>query len=441
MGYASTRPFISQAQELSSLVRCYLKVSERPTSFLPIVEILETRAGDGARNLLEPFACAPLKAGQPDILNIQDAGKVIAKHIGLSDLTFIIAVTTQAPSVAGHIELRYGSSQVFIEISRDVCEYKDAVLSTLSHELSHKFLHANSIRFGSTQLEQELLTDVTAVYLGMGKIMLNGCECRSSEAVERAGTRTKTTHTLRTGYLSRDSFAFVYRLICAMRQTPAEEILSGLSQAARQAVTACERKYEDFFNSEYHTFAGSTAVTENLQRSILDCQEQLAQQEKTARRAGEKLAILRAAIGESHRPLREATDLIVTSAKEKEKASLRFLRTLQRMDTVGDLVSQSYQRLDGLRSDTREIASFAKMMESEVREDVTEVVECPIDRTKLRIPGNRNKLLVTCPECKYKFIATTDYNTGPPTTGADDDREVPDRLKSLSSLFRRKQKG
>ena len=122
--------------------------------------------------------------------------------------------------------------------------------------------------------------------------------------------RTKTTHTLRTGYLSRDSFAFVDRLICAMRQTPAEEILErSIIRLARQAVTACERKYEDFFTLNTTPSAGSTAVTENLQRSILDCQEQLAQQEKTARRAGEKLAILRAAIGESHRPLRRSDGL------------------------------------------------------------------------------------------------------------------------------------
>jgi hypothetical protein len=99
--------------------------------------------------------------------------------VGLADLTFIIAVTLQDPSTAGHIELRYDSPDVFVEISRDTCGYKDAVLATLCHEICHEFLDSRGIRHGTVQVEQEFLTDVAAVYLGMAKIMLNGCECQS----------------------------------------------------------------------------------------------------------------------------------------------------------------------------------------------------------------------------------------------------------------------
>jgi hypothetical protein len=46
---------------------------------------------------MEPFACHTLLKGRPAIIEIQTAGKKIAQHVGLGDLTFIIAVTSQGP--------------------------------------------------------------------------------------------------------------------------------------------------------------------------------------------------------------------------------------------------------------------------------------------------------------------------------------------------------
>ncbi len=127
-------------------------------------------------------------------MSIQNAGKIIADHVGLTNLTFVIAVTLQDPSTAGHIELRYDSPDVYVEISHDICGYKDAVLATLCHEVCHKFLHTRGIRHGTVQVEQEFLTDVTAVYLGMGKIMLNGCECQSSDRNTRRERNHNDSH-------------------------------------------------------------------------------------------------------------------------------------------------------------------------------------------------------------------------------------------------------
>jgi hypothetical protein len=78
---------------------------------------------------LEPFACHTLIKGRPAIIEIQTAGKKIAQHVGLGDLTFIIAVTSQGPTTAGHIEQTYGKPEVYVEISQDICVYKDSVLA------------------------------------------------------------------------------------------------------------------------------------------------------------------------------------------------------------------------------------------------------------------------------------------------------------------------
>ena len=167
-------------------------MTEKPLAFLSLVKLLENRVGQKTGYaMLNPFPCKTLEAGRPAIVTIQNAGRIISRHMGLADYMFVIAVKDQKQDTGGHIELDYGGSDVFVEISPSLCQYKDAVLATLSHELSHKFLHLHGIRNGTVQIEQEFLTDVTAVYLGMGKIMLNGCECQSSTQSTQ-GNRTPT---------------------------------------------------------------------------------------------------------------------------------------------------------------------------------------------------------------------------------------------------------
>ncbi len=120
---------------------------EKPLAFLSLVKVLETAVGNQTGyNLLDPFPCVTLEGGKPASLAIQRAAKIIAEHVGLNGLTFIVAVTTHQPDTGGHIELRYDSSEVFVEISHDICSFKDAVLATLCHEISHKFLHAHRIK-------------------------------------------------------------------------------------------------------------------------------------------------------------------------------------------------------------------------------------------------------------------------------------------------------
>jgi hypothetical protein len=36
-----------------------------------------------------------------------------------------------------------------------------------------------------------------------------------------------------------------------------------------------------------------------------------------------------------------------------------------------------------------------------------EIIECPVDRAKLRVPAGRKRLRVTCSVCKYRFIVNT----------------------------------
>jgi hypothetical protein len=379
-------------------------VTEKPLAFLSLIKTLESTVGHKTSYaLLDPFPCITSEGSKPALIPIQYAGKTIARHVGLDNLTFIISPTTLDPSTAGHIELRYGDPAVFVEISTCICTFKDAVLATLCHEVSHKFLHVNGIRHGNMQIEQEFLTDVAAVYLGMGKIMLNGCECQRSETRTEGDKTITTTHTLRTGYISRECFAFVYRLVCAMRRIPATQFLAGLSEEAKKSIAACEREYGHWFKSEYHLQEEVDRLCKSLQNDVEECQTESASCEYTLRRAGEAIHAMHSSIRESHKPLVEADQKITQLQKRNINPHLNFLECLDTRESVAELTVKSKNLINVYRqrwTPVEIVAGYSNTSDAEI-------IECPMDRTKLRVPSGRKRLRVTCSVCKYRFIVNT----------------------------------
>ena len=408
-------------------------MTEKPLAFLSLVKLLEEAVGHKTKYaLLEPSPCETTKEGRPSIVLIQNAGKIVAEHAGLGDLTFVIAVRRQDPNTAGHIELRYGSSEVFVEISPEICEHPDAVMATLGHEVAHKFLHTNGLRNGTTQLEQEYLTDVTAVYLGMGKIMLNGCECKSMARSSNAGRTTETTHTLRTGYISRDCFAFVYRLICEMRGIPRATYLMGLADSALQSVLDCERKYGEYFKSDYSGSDKVEELAEELRRVVFELQCRAAQRQLLLRAAGEQLEVMGAVVRDSHAPLFEAQARIA-SLNQPHNPHLKYLGYIETRESVYELASTSSRRLEKDRTGWKEVEALAPKRNAKAEIEPSLVVECPVDRTRLRVPSGKHQMLVTCASCKYRFIVNSSNAEDMPTAYRPSPikRGVIRRLKAL----------
>jgi hypothetical protein len=407
-------------------------VTEKPLAFLSLIKALENAVGHTTKYaLLDPFPCITVRNGKPAYVEIQGAGKTIARHVGLSDLTFIISITTQDPSIAGHIELRYGEPDVFVEISTGICDHKDAVLATLCHEVSHKFLHVHGIRHGNLQIEQEFLTDVAAVYLGMGKIMLNGCECQKSYTKTEGNKTVTTTHTLKTGYISRECFAFVYRLVCAMRKIPATQFLAGLSEPAKQAISECEQRFGEWFRSDYHSSEQIEKLCADLRDALEGGQAKLAAYDYTLRRANEFINVLQTSIRDSHKPLLEADRQILELQAPNHNPHLRFLGYIETRETVNELIAKSKNQAENKKHDWRRLETLVESLSS----PDSDIVECPIDGTRLRVPSGRKRLQVTCNICKYKFIVTTAKH---PEAHQTVNRRKSSLLKSLKAAFGRK---
>ena len=147
----------------------------RAADYIQKLRMLEERIGATTQyRILKPFPCNP-----KDAINLQKAAKRIAGFVGLEDLTFNVAVARQKEDVGGHIELRSGQQFVFIEVSPRAGRSPQATLAVLAHEICHKLLQRSGISLGRGLLEDyenEILTDITSVFVGLGKLMLNGAE-------------------------------------------------------------------------------------------------------------------------------------------------------------------------------------------------------------------------------------------------------------------------
>ena len=135
---------------------------------------------------------SPITMSFYDCLSIQKAAKQIADFIGLTGFTFVITVSKLKKNIGGKIDLCNNGEAVFIEIDEETLKFPDVVGAILCHEICHKWLQINGIK-SSTERDNEILTDIATVFLGFGKIMLNGCKSIYSrnETIPN-GTRTIT---------------------------------------------------------------------------------------------------------------------------------------------------------------------------------------------------------------------------------------------------------
>jgi predicted RNA-binding protein with PUA-like domain len=238
--------------------------------------LLEKQIGAKTKyNILEPFLINP-----GDSLSLQEAAKKIARFIGLHDIIFIVTPTNQNDKVGGQIELKQGEKVVFIEISNDILEHKEGVLATLAHEITHKYMQINSItceRGLIHKYENEIFTDITSIFLGLGKLMLNGCQTERIKSEREGECICYTTRTLKIGYLNIGQLAFVYRCICAMRKVPDCDMISSLSEEAKSAIYACHSYQCNYFNPKFHDESYRNELIEILKKDVQCLESELEQ--------------------------------------------------------------------------------------------------------------------------------------------------------------------
>jgi hypothetical protein len=220
-----------------------------------------------------------------------------------------------------------------------------------------------------------------------------------------------------------------------MRRVPRQQFLSGLSAPALKAVTDCEIDYRDWFVSEYHTADGIAELNKNLYEEIRTVQSYFASRDHILRSLEEIISSFGRHLRDSHKLLTKAEEAVNAGLTENENPHLRYLGCLEARESVAALTCQSKLTIDRLQNQWSQLDSVARLHQTS--ESTSQVVECPVDRVKLRVPSGKKRLLVTCSCCHYKFIVHTSFDVNPTILAEQKGRTIR-LLKSLKAVFTRR---
>jgi len=378
---------------------------------LPLIEkihLLESRLGERwNHSILEPFT---FDSSNP--IQVQETAKLIARHLGLKQFTFIISYAMQSEGIGGHIQLE-DSNEVFIEISEKFKNDCDVVLAVLSHEICHKYLQINNIHL-FPERENEILTDVATIFTGLGKLSLNGCEKISYVQGERNFGNTIAQS--KVGYLNRREFAFVYRLICEMQRIPESVMTKGLTSEAINELTRISIAEKDYFNKLYFNNEYAVRTIEySINSECADIQINFAKLNRNIRKLQDN--ILSQAISmykDFHLYYKNKIDASVRMARKSHKNEAHnYIKNLL-------AVTEYYIYKKNINEKSKQINDFGKVLPRviylientcpkhfiESKKYLLLQFECPCCTQKMRI-GDNKLAKVKCPKCNYNFIVDT----------------------------------
>lgn len=161
---------------------------------------------------------------------MEDIALGMMLHVGLVGYEPIIKYEKLDEGTAGHICLNNNPDRkVYITLSNGKDVQRDSQLATLAHEICHKLLYAHNCYFPLMGDYNETLTDIATIYVGFGKLTINGCEIQTYET-DGFGTRTKTT-THYTGYLGVRDYISAYKTVCLVNNIPQSDYEYGLDKS------------------------------------------------------------------------------------------------------------------------------------------------------------------------------------------------------------------
>lgn len=403
-------------------------------SFVEKLILLEQKTG-----VTVPYRLmAPFTAPFYDHLSIQKAAKQIADFIGLTGFTFIVAIAKQKEKVGGHIDLATDGKEVFVEVDEDTMKFPDAVGATLCHETCHKWLRVNGVE-SPIEYENEILTDISTVFLGLGKVMLNGSKATNVryETVPN-GTRT-ITETMTSGYLDRDQLAFVYRLVCAMRNILMAEYMQDLNSEAVQAIQMCDASFGHHYDARFHRPGITHESVSRFHDAIVTLQREMAELDKN-------LAYIRKSccetldgfLSQGHKQL-ESLRQKTAAVTEKTgfDPALNFLQAIKNKFELERLDDQ----LRSLGQDTGSFLEHTRVLGRHLYRssdkfpapmpNMFSIVTCRQDGTKLRLPEQSGDIIATCPTCKYRFAYNTTSVSFPEPPPMPPRVTLADRIRNL----------
>jgi len=401
--------------------------------------LLEQKTGAKVQYGIMPPFTAPFR----DLLSVQEAAKRIAAFIGLVGYTFIVAEAKQVENVGGHIDLSTEGNDIFIEIDPAMIKFPDSVAATLCHEVCHKWLQHNNINF-LLKIDNEILTDITCIFLGFGKIMLNGCKAESTRNETNENGTLTFTETMTTGYLNREQLAFLYCVVNTMRKIPPSKVMYGLTAEAAQAVEQCNLQHGHYYVSEYHQQGANSELASMFDAAIAQAQFVMVELNKYLQYITISfIDTIANFLKENYKKIesvrQDASQLMGENSDDPALNFLRIMKSSLKLDQINQQMKILSKDANVFKWFARKIALVLfrnKKHFPSPSPSMFNVVVCPKDGTRLKLPENSPNIIVTCPKCKYRFL----YNTTMISFSENHIIQDYSVLKKIRSVFVRKQK-
>ena len=378
-----------------------------------------------------------------DIVTLQELARKMACFINMPFFTITVTFAKQNESVAGHIEGYNSNSQnVFIEIDPYFINYPDAIIKVLAHEISHKYLALHHLSLNSTK-DNEILTDVTAIYLGFGGYALNGGKCKETCFNDN---ETRCTRTVTNGYLDLEESAFVYDVVCRMRGVNDDKIFWGLNKDAVEGIRFVRKQYATRYPPEVLDLSPINGKIANVLSKLELVDLQFCNIDKI------KILFSGALLAKNSE---------IESAR-KDSVKTRSALNQLRADVVAFVGPLAYLSVRIWMDDVQVLSELAdghlatvnklnEFVSGRVPPDVTSVhwdalenivIECPQCKGRLRLPTGKSHICVICPKCKYEFDYSTtcpEFKWVPPRPFSEcysGERRKPWFIRKLVSFFR-----
>ncbi len=343
-----------------------------------------------------------------DVEALQHLACRMASFINMPFFNITVIPAKQKDSVAGHIEGRSPDSQnVLIEIEPDFLRFPMAAIKVLAHEISHKYLAFHRLSLKTTT-DDEILTDVTAIYLGFGTFALNG---GTYSETYRQDFLTTVKRTVKNGYLSLDESAFVYDIVCRMRGLSDTAIFAGLNEDAKESVRRVR-------NRHVSSYPPSNLDISPIRDKIVYTRGKLEQSDLELCNIDKIKILFPGALATKNSEIDSARSDVV-----KTRCALRQLEN----DVDAPIGRVTYPSIPVWAEDVEKLANLSnahlavaqtlnEFVSKRVPSDVTSanwdaqtniIMECPMCGGRMRLPTGKAHIGVVCPKCKYTF----DYST------------------------------
>lgn len=371
---------------------------------LEILATLEKAAGVRAHyRILDP---PPLTSTEQS--SLQTVARVLGDWIGLRNAMFDLSIVDndQSPRM---VRLDPDHEEFAMEIPASALARPETALAAITRQVARAYLINSNIAGSSVDPVRTAgsLADVTAVFLGMGKLVLNAPASGSIPLSPNVPLTSENQP------LSPEYLAFTHRLVCSMRGLDWAQHTSGMSAQAINLLRTWDPYRDSVFSQALRNVLTASASHRPLMDAVEDNHLALARFDQLQRTVYATVLLpLQREMEKYHLTCREGMERLNAREQDTYDPCLLYLNQLRRrmdLQRYADmLLIQQDHIVNRLRVLTAGLGDLSarELVHLEHAGKYMEATHCPFDGTPITPPEVNQDSRVKCPTCGYAFIAT-----------------------------------